>query len=215
MGDGSEKLLAIHGIDWDKAYTNMPDDGLMRDVLGTFAEAAEMEASELESLYESGVEAEDDEALSLYMTKVHAMKHSAALFGADELSENAKALEFAARAQNRDFIRDSHSPFISEYRRLAEEIGDALGLDTSSGQNPPDNEELIRLTDMMEKAMETFDTITLTDLSFELSKYAFEPGPLKDSVGRLLDAARDFDIELLKTAAGEIRDQIRGSGDSL
>ncbi len=215
MRDGSEKLPDIRGIDWDKACINMPDEGLMRDVLGTFAEAAEMEIIELEELYENGVEAPDDEALSLYMTKVHAMKHSAALFGADGLSDSAKALEFAARARDRDFIRGSHNAFISEYRRLAEEIGASLGLDISSGQNPPDNEELIRMTDMMEHAVDTFDTITLTDLSFELSKCCFESGPLKDCVGRLLDAARDFDPERFKAAADEIRDQIGGYGESL
>ncbi len=203
-----DKLLEIEGVDWDKAFTNMPEYDMLKELLVTFVDSAEREVTELSRNYENGVLTEDDEALNLYRIKVHAMKNSAALFGADSLSAKAKELEFAAKDKDRDLIKDKNDEFLKDYRKLAAEIGNAV----QGGNHPDDrimsNEALASHIDDLEKAMGDFDTIKLNDISFELEKFEFETEELGEMVIKLQEAIRDFDQDSFDKVIEDIRKSI-------
>ena len=61
-----------------------------------------------------------------YRILVHALKSTSLSIGAEGFSEKAKALEFAARDEDADFIAANHDGFIAEYKTLLENIKGAL-----------------------------------------------------------------------------------------
>ena len=59
-----------------------------------------------------------------YETYVHALKSTSLNIGAVTLSEHAKALEYAAKEQNYDYIREHHQSVFQEYCELLEALSD-------------------------------------------------------------------------------------------
>ncbi len=64
-----------------------------------------------------------------YAILVHALKSSSLYIGAQELSERAKELEAAAKAEDADFIHANHENVMSEYEKLIKDL--RAGLDNS------------------------------------------------------------------------------------
>ncbi len=63
-----------------------------------------------------------------YRINVHALKSTSLSIGADQLSENAKQLEMAARNNDFDFIEENTENLVSEYKELIENLKNALGM---------------------------------------------------------------------------------------
>ena len=57
-----------------------------------------------------------------YRLVAHSLKSNALTVGALPLSEHAKELEFAARDEHADEIREKHGPFLAEYRAILDAI---------------------------------------------------------------------------------------------
>ena len=62
-----------------------------------------------------------------YRTTVHALKSTSMTIGAVTLSEEAKALEMAARDGDEDYIIEHHQPVMEQYRSLLDSLRGALG----------------------------------------------------------------------------------------
>ncbi len=60
----------------------------------------------------------DNEDWENYEIRVHGIKSTSALIGAADLSERAKALEFAAKENNIQFILDNHKSMKDDYEKL-------------------------------------------------------------------------------------------------
>ena len=87
----------------------------------------------LETFYEDGLElikninaSLETDDLPLYTTYVHGLKSAAALIGAGELSETAKALEFAGKQKDIAFIKTNNPGFIQKLVLLLCDIDDAI-----------------------------------------------------------------------------------------
>ena len=109
-------------------------------VLRTFYQTADVKADEIEHLYDEG-------DLVNYTIKVHALKSSARIIGADALSDLAKELEAAGKAGREDIIQNSTGTLLRMYRELNARLS---RLD--EGEN-----DLQELTDEMRK--EAFQTM--------------------------------------------------------
>ncbi|MCR5011254.1 MAG: response regulator [Lachnospiraceae bacterium] len=57
-----------------------------------------------------------------YEIAVHALKSTSLNIGAKDLSEHAKALEFAAKGSDTDYITEHHKEVMDEYHRLIDEL---------------------------------------------------------------------------------------------
>ena len=96
------------------------DDAFYRTLLRQF----EGEAAEKRAAMEQYFRAED---LPNYAILVHALKSTAKMIGANELSEQAKALEAAAKEGRASEIRDGHAPAMAAYDALTAAIRAAFG----------------------------------------------------------------------------------------
>ena len=77
--------------------------------------------------YEEIQEAFDDADLDEYAVLVHGVKSSALTIGATKVSEMAKGLEFAARSEDVDYLKDNHYPFMRAYGELLDNLDEVYG----------------------------------------------------------------------------------------
>ena len=80
-----------------------------------------------------------------YEIYVHALKSTAKMIGASDLSDKAKDLEKAASDKNEEFISENHEELIKDYSRLSAEINEQFGV----RENDDDDEifEFVPVTD--------------------------------------------------------------------
>jgi CheY-like chemotaxis protein len=71
-----------------------------------------------------------DKDMKNYAIAVHAIKSTSLMIGAASLSEKAKALEHAAKAEDIEFVENGHSDMVENYIAVAQAISKALGLDS-------------------------------------------------------------------------------------
>ncbi len=140
-------------------------DGYL-SVLSVFHKTAVSKAIEIEELFESG-------DYPGYTIKVHALKSSARIIGADEISRLAADLEAAGKENNTDYITANTGRLISMYRELN---GKLSALDMQD-----DN-----LKDIDDKTMiEAYQTVVEVAQSMD---YEMMDGLLKDIRGYRLSS---------------------------
>ncbi|MDD6194641.1 MAG: ATP-binding protein [Lachnospiraceae bacterium] len=68
-----------------------------------------------------------DESWENYQVHVHALKSTSLNIGAEALSEHAKALEFAAKGADYQYIHEHHNEVMIEYENLLKELSQGRG----------------------------------------------------------------------------------------
>ena len=102
---------------------------LYRELLSEFARGAEAKAGNLNRC----LEARDWQNYTVF---VHALKSSARLIGAGELSRMAAALEQAGIGEAEDAILDGHPAMMAEYERVTEAVRAAPFFEPGAGSEP-------------------------------------------------------------------------------
>ncbi|MCR5411179.1 MAG: response regulator, partial [Lachnospiraceae bacterium] len=197
-------LPPVEGIDWNMALTTATNIRMVRDLVKTFCDTAKRELADLNAYYDKCAMGNDEAALALYRVKVHAMKNSAALVGAPELSEMARALEAAADRKDLIYIRDHHGAYAESYGKIARVLQrEVVGSDEEKTMS---NGELLNNLVLAEQALNSYDTLTLNDLMLELGSSSFSGEEMEQLVISLQEAVRDFD----KDRFFEVAEKIRG-----
>ena len=74
-----------------------------------------------------------------YSIKVHAVKSSSKMIGADSVSEQAKVLELASKAEDADTVNRGHAAFMDSYKKLM----DTIAVMTGEGGSDSEDEEVL------------------------------------------------------------------------
>jgi len=201
----SGSLPAIEGIDLEKAFENMPDKDQLLELFKTFCDMSSSDVKELSAAFEGGVKGNDSNLLTLYRVKVHSMKNSAAQIGAAELSLKALELETAAREKNFVYIIDGHDGFVKDYLEMSDRIKAALFGGEDKEDRVMDLNTLLKKVDLIEKALEEFDTQALNDLSIDLDRHEYPSDRIKGLVDALKEGIRDFDAKRIHETGGQLR----------
>ncbi len=134
-------LYAVEGLNTDQGIANCGSVESYLSVLNVFHQTAEQKADEIARFYR-----END--WENYTVKVHALKSSARIIGATELSEMARDLEEAGKERNLEKISRNTDALLDAYRTLDEKLTE-----------PDDGTDIKReLKDSQRK--EAFQTIT-------------------------------------------------------
>ncbi len=104
-------LKDVPGLDVDKGLLNCGSADSFLSVLSIFHGTALQKAEELEELYNSG-------DIENYTIKVHAMKSSARILGAEAVSEAARKLEEAGKSGDRDYIDKNTAALLNDFREF-------------------------------------------------------------------------------------------------
>ena len=97
-------------IDIEAGISYAGSDDMFIATVQFFRDAIDEKADEIETLYFK-------EDVETYGAKVHALKSSARIIGAKDLSEKALALEKAANEKDWDFVKANNTELLSDYRR--------------------------------------------------------------------------------------------------
>jgi len=192
-------LPEVEGIDWNYGLLHLKDPQLLKDTVTDFYRTIDSEADYLAKQYELVTESE--EALRLYRIKVHAMKSSAALIGAANLSGVARLLEYAARDGIIEVIRSVTPVFLEDWRSYKEKLKECVPKENK--QEISDISEIISLLERLYSAMEELD-IDVSDASMELLRQFTFAETVQSLIDELGVAVVNLDSELALDLISEI-----------
>lgn len=148
------------------------------------------EADYLQKCYEQLDRGEEN--LDNYRIKVHAMKSSSALIGANGLSEMAKTLEFAAKDGDKETIYRLTEEFLETWRSYKEKLSVCIKEEEKTEiQNMSLVTEKLQL---LQEAMENMDVDMADDLMKELRQYQYEE-TLGEKIENLATAVVNLDSD--------------------
>ncbi len=178
-------------IDGDAAIKNSGSEDAFKSVLQIYYDSIPLKSSELKDFYDRG-DWED------YTIKIHALKSSAKLIGAIELSEKAYKLEMAGKEGNEEYIREHHDAFMEEYLRTGDYLKPVFsdGQDEEAGSDKPVADESIMASvfDGIKEAAERMDCDAIEEILEELSDYQI-PDSCKEKYDAVIGRFEAFDYD--------------------
>ena len=196
-----EWIFSLSDINAKEGLQNCGSEKTFLDALYNFYDAIDENSEKIESYY-------NEKDWHNYNIKVHALKSSARLIGADALSSRAFSLEVASEddSPNEGFIKIHHNPTLRLYRSYKEKLAalkakDDAGKDESM-KEPISGEDLSEAFEGILELIESIDYETADELIRSLDDYVI-PDESKDKYMQLKKYAAAFDwnaaAELLKS----------------
>ena len=161
-----------------------------------FYESLDERADELDALYAS-------ENIKGYTIKVHALKSSVRIIGAEDFGEEAQKLENAGKNGDIEYIRLHHKAFMETYRGFKPLLAQIFAADEEDSADKPeaDAERMESAYRDMRAAADEMDCDRLEEILSELEQYSV-PKEEEALFGKLKHAVAEFDydavLELLK-----------------
>ena len=178
-------------IDAESALKNCGSVSALKEVLKVFYDAVPAKVEELESYYASG-------QWENYTIKIHALKSSARLIGAEDLADKAQLLENAGREGNLKYLVEYHAPFLQDYQQLRESLTGVMEADQVT---VPQRDFPVADTSVMEgiygklyEAARLMDYDLIDEAIQEIGEFII-PDREKQFVERILEKVDIFDYE--------------------
>lgn len=153
------------------------------------------------------------EDLDNYSIRVHSLKSTARIIGADSLSEKARIAEQAAKEHNSDYIKEHHGELLSEYHEVVQHIVEvfALKFDDSAMNNDGERIEIstAELLDCLKEIKENlaaFETDKVEDIIREMSGVVHKGASVREFLDGVRQDVEEFEIE---AASGKIEALIK------
>ncbi len=190
--DVLEKLRGIEEMDTAAGLKNCGSEEGYISVLSVFHKTAEAKASEIEQLF-------NDKDIAGYTVKVHALKSSARIIGAQKLSDLAKELEDAGNRKDADLIDKETKNLLDMYRGLD---GKLSVLDKDSSDLPEIGEaELKEAYQTMAEIAGSMDYGLMEDLLKNLEGYAL-PAADREKIGKVQELLTQLDWDGIMQVIG-------------
>lgn len=203
--EGKEEMLLpeLEGIDWKYARLYCRDEEILKDMIHQFYVSIESEAARLE-----GFLSEMD--VSSFRIQVHSMKNSAAMVGAVSLAGVARMLEYAARDEKTEWIKNMTPAFIQEWRRMTDILAPAVQRGEPEEEKEEPDYQLIReLLPLLKSAMEEMDVDTADAVIGQLNHFTYPEEGVKKVVEALSLAVTELDEEQTMAWAEELEQQLK------
>ena len=183
-----EWLINIEGLDINAGIERCGGAESYVDALTVFAESINPAADLIENYYKSG-------DWKNYTTKVHALKSTAKVIGAAELSEKARRLEDAGNSGYINEILQDTEPLLKLYRAYAKKLEPLIKPAAKDNDKPLINDyDLNEAFDAMRDAVATFDYDTLNFIFQSLDEYQL-PDKELERYKQIKEAAANLDWE--------------------
>lgn len=187
-----EELPQIEGIDIATCMEYCGTSAIMTDMLLRFYKAIQPASDELESMLANG-------DLENFRIKVHALKSSAKLVGALELSALAAELEHESEANNLEVVNEKTPALLDLYRSYLEKLSNFVNniKINDSEKTPISPEEFSEKLNSLEKVVDDFDSIQMDEWLKEMSKFAI-PEESSDLFEKIKTSIENIDFDALK-----------------
>jgi len=144
----------------------------------------------------------------LYATHAHALKSALANIGASELSESAKALEFAGKQKDVAFINSNNAQFLRNLETLLNGIGSALSSGNDAQKATVDFERLKSELNRLKEALESLDSTSIDHIVNDLREFLQAEGigsGIENILQNVLIGGYDEAISKIDTLLKEVR----------
>ena len=186
--DLPEWLMKVEGLNIKAGIEHCGDVDSYLEVLKVYANSVVNAADEIENFYKN-------EDWKNYTTKVHALKSSSRVIGADELSEKAKLLEDAGNLNHIEKIKNNTQPLLDLYRSYAEKLAPFIETEEDNSNKPLiDDGALAEAFETMKDAAATFDYDSLNFVFQSLDEYKL-PDDEIERYKQIKEAAAKLDWE--------------------
>ena len=187
-----EWLTKVEGININEGVNHCGSEEAYIDALTVFANAINTAAAEIEKYFNT-----DD--WKNYTTKVHALKSSSKVIGADELSERARRLEDAGNSGYIEEIKQDNEPLLKLYRSYTDKLKPLIQVEEDDSDKPLiDEAELAEAFEAMKDAAATFDYDSLMFVFQSLDEYRLPEGE-SERYKQIKDAAAKLDWETINS----------------
>ena len=164
-GELPEWLQSINEIDSREGVKHCGSAEDYLAALKVFAEAIERNSDEIEKFFRA-------EDWKNYTTKVHALKSTARVIGAMELSERARRLEDAGNSGRIEAIVEETEPLLEVYRSFAGKLSPLIKSADDDGDKPPiSDDELSEAIETLREVSASFDYDSVMFVLESLDEY--------------------------------------------
>ena len=162
-------LEKISGINVKDGIEHCGGISAYLDALTVFAQSIISGVKEIAEFYRQN-------DIKNYTVKVHALKSSARVIGANELSEKAKRLEDAGNAGYFDEIKKFTDGLLELYISFAEKLSPLIKIEEKNENKPLiDENSLLEAYETMKEVAQTFDYDSLQFVIQSLEEYKLPP----------------------------------------
>ncbi len=189
--DVSDKWYGtIPGINAENALRNSGSEDTLTDMFRVFYESIEAKSSELNTYF-------DKEDWNNYTVKVHALKSSARLVGADDLADRAQKLEDAGKNGDNKYITENHAEFMADYMEFKDLLKGHFEPESNDEDKQIADPEVIKAAyEEIREAAAEMDYDRIEGVFEEMKDYSM-PESEKDKWDDIKEAALQFDYETL------------------
>ena len=189
-------LDGVGGIDIEQGVYNCGSEEGPKKAIEIFISTTETKANEIDELYTAG-------DIDGYTIRVHALKSSARIIGAIELSELARALEAAGKDHNREFIDEKTNDLLNEYREISAVLASGLSGEDDIPKTPATPEVIKDAYSSIYELGLMMDYDSIEVIFDSLRRYEFEPEDAQrlESIRRAMESL-DWDAVLSSAKEG-------------
>jgi len=172
----AQMLPVIEGLDVTEGIKNCGSLELFTNLLGDFYKLIDLKSTKIEKCLADGM-------IRDYTIEVHALKNTARMIGALELSEQFYQMEQCGNAGDVDTIF-RETPAIMELYRSYKPILEPYGKANEQGKKEVPKEELVKVLEQLNAAMDSFDLDGADAALAELEEYRLpeELGPYMEEL---------------------------------
>ncbi len=172
----AQMLPVIEGLDVTEGIKNCGSLELFTNLLGDFYKLIDLKSTKIEKCLVDGM-------IRDYTIEVHALKNTARMIGALELSEQFYQMEQCGNAGDVDTIF-RETPAIMELYRSYKPILEPYGKANEQGKKEVPKEELVKVLEQLNAAMDSFDLDGADAALAELEEYRLpeELGPYMEEL---------------------------------
>lgn len=192
--------IELPGIDREAGIKASGSAKLWVSLLGDFYKLIDMKSNKLEKCLNDGM-------IRDYTIEVHALKNTARMIGALQLSEWFYRMEQCGNAQDVESIRKETPELLLEYRSFKEVLR-PYGAVQNSEKREVSKEEVIALLAKMRDAMNDFDLDSADEAMQELEKCAI-PEECQTMMDTLRVGIADVMMEEVMQTADEMIEQMK------
>lgn len=194
VAEGTEEFPVIEGLDTAEGIANCGTKELFFSLLGDFYKLIDLKSVKIEKCLADGM-------LRDYTIEVHALKNTARMIGAMELSEKFYYLEQMGNKENTEVL-EKETPDVLQLYRSYKNVLKEYAL-ASGGQKETDSQNLISLLNHIKTAIDEFDLDGADEALKELEEYRL-PEHLQTKMELLRAYVADVAMEEIMTLTDEM-----------
>lgn len=175
----AEFLPVIVGLDIQEGIKNSGTKELFFSLLGDFYKLIDMKSTKMEKCLADGL-------IRDYIIEVHALKNTARMIGAMELSKWCYDLEMAGNAGQTELLEEQTSGMLQLYRSYKEVLKPYAQMQNGEKQQVPDEKIIASLRELRD-AMDTFDLDKADEVMKQIEEFQ-----LDETLEPLMDELRAY-----------------------